>query len=150
MPSAVGIGLDINQQAVAMARHNAARLGLMPRSTFHQHDFTAGLAAFGQFDLILSNPPYIPHHEIAGLAPDVRLYDPITALDGGEDGLALWRGLMPQLASALASNGAAFVEIGAGQDAAVSDIAAAAGLSVVGRFNDLAGITRCLQLINKV
>ena len=150
MPSAVGIGLDINRQAVAMASHNAARLGLVPRSAFHQHDFTTGLAAFGQFDLILANPPYIPHHEIVGLAPDVRLYDPVTALDGGEDGLVSWRGMMPQLASALASNGAAFVEIGAGQDAAVSDIAAAAGLSVLCRFNDLAGITRCLQLVNKV
>ena len=150
IPSAVGIGLDINRQAVAMARHNAARLGLVARAAFHQHDFTAGLAAFGQFDLILSNPPYIPYHEIAGLARDVRLYDPITALDGGEDGLAIWRGLMPQMASALAINGAAFVEIGTGQDAAVSNIAAAAGLSVAGRFNDLAGITRCLQLVNKV
>ena len=150
MPSAVGIGLDINRQAVAMASQNAARLGLVPRSAFHQHDFTTGLAVFGQFDLILANPPYIPHHEITGLARDVRLYDPMMALDGGEDGLASWRGLMPQLASALASNGAAFIEIGAGQDAAVTDIAAAAGLSVVGRFNDLAGITRCLQLANKV
>ena len=150
MPLAVGIGLDINRQAVAMASQNAARLGLVSRSAFHQHDFTTGLATFGQFDLILANPPYIPHHEITGLAPDVRLYDPMTALDGGEDGLASWRGLMPQLASALASNGAAFVEIGAGQGAAVTDIAAGAGLSVVGRFNDLAGITRCLQLVNKV
>ena len=133
-----------------MARHNAARLGLLERAAFHQHDFTTGLAPFGQFDLILSNPPYIPHDEIDGLAPDVRLYDPLLALDGGEDGLALWRGLMPQLASALASNGAAFVEIGAGQDAAVIDIAAAVGLSVVDHFADLAGITRCLQLVNKV
>jgi release factor glutamine methyltransferase len=150
IPSATGIGLDIDQQAVAMARHNAARLGLAPRAEFRQHDFTTGLAAFGQFDVILSNPPYIPHDEIAGLAPDVRLYDPMPALDGGEDGLALWRGLMPQLASALARNGAAFVEVGAGQDAAVSDIAAAAGLSVAGHFADLAGITRCLQFVNKV
>ncbi|NBW06214.1 MAG: HemK family protein methyltransferase, partial [Alphaproteobacteria bacterium] len=150
MPSAAGIGLDINRQAVAMACHNAARLGLAPRAEFRQHDFTTGLAAFGQFEVILSNPPYIPRDEIAGLAPDVRLYDPMPALDGGEDGLALWRGLMPQLASALATNGAAFVEVGAGQDAAVSDIAAAAGLSVAGHFADLAGITRCLQLVNKV
>jgi len=150
MPSAAGIGLDINRQAVAMARHNAARLGLAPRAEFRQHDFTTGLAAFGQFDVILSNPPYIPRDEIAGLAPDVRLYDPMPALDGGEDGLALWRGLMPQLASALATDGAAFVEVGAGQDAAVSDIAAAAGLSVAGHFADLAGITRCLQFVNKV
>jgi release factor glutamine methyltransferase len=150
IPSAAGIGLDINRQAVAMARHNAARLGLAPRAEFRQHDFTTGLAAFGQFDVILSNPPYIPRDEIAGLAPDVRLYDPMPALDGGEDGLALWRGLMPQLASALATDGAAFVEVGAGQDAAVSDIAAAAGLSVAGHFADLAGITRCLQFVNKV
>jgi len=150
IPSAAGIGLDINRQAVAMARHNAARLGLAPRAEFRQHDFTTGLAAFGQFDVILSNPPYIPRDEIARLAPDVRLYDPMPALDGGEDGLALWRGLMPQLASALATDGAAFVEVGAGQDAAVSDIAAAAGLSVAGHFADLAGITRCLQFVNKV
>jgi len=150
IPSAAGIGLDINRQAVAMARHNAARLGLAPRAKFRQHDFTTGLAGFGQFDVILSNPPYIPRDEIAGLAPDVRLYDPMPALDGGEDGLALWRGLLPQLASALATDGAAFVEVGAGQDAAVSDIAAAAGLSVAGHFADLAGITRCIQFVNKV
>lgn len=150
IPEATGVGLDINRQAVAMARHNAARLQLAARAAFYQHDFTAGLAAFGQFDVILSNPPYIPHNEIAGLSPDVRLYDPMPALDGGRDGLTLWRGLMPQLASALADNGVAFVEIGAGQDAAVSDIAAMADLSVVDRFTDLAGITRCLQLVNKV
>jgi release factor glutamine methyltransferase len=150
IPSLAGIGLDINPQAVAMARHNAMRLGLAPRAEFCQHDFTTGLAAFGQFDVILANPPYIPRDEIVGLAPDVRLYDPMSALDGGEDGLALWRGLMPQLASALARNGAAFVEVGTGQDAAVGDIAAVAGLSVAGHFADLAGITRCLQLVNKV
>ena len=103
------------------------------------------ISAFS-FDLVISNPPYIPRHEIAVLAPEVASFDPVRALDGGGDGLASWRQVMPAIARHLASSGQAFVEIGAGQAPQVTPIAAAAGLQVTDMHADLGGIVRCLTL----
>lgn len=148
--AATGLGLDINADAVAVAERNARDLGLSGRASFATHDFTHSLGVHGQFALILANPPYIPRADIDGLAPDVRLFDPMLALDGGDDGLVLWRRMMPHVAAALTSDGAAFVEIGKGQEKAVAAIAAAAGLVCVDQFADLAGVVRCLHLAIKI
>ena len=110
-------------------------------------DWNAGLAdALGpaSFDLILSNPPYIPSREVAQLQPEVAQFDPPAALDGGSDGLAAYRVLAPQLAALLAVEGRAVVEIGQTQAAAVSGLLAAAGLRVETIRRDLAGLDRCL------
>jgi len=92
LPAAHGVGTDINLAALACARDNARALGYAGRASFVACDYGAALA--GPFDLLLCNPPYVAHGEIAGLAPDVRLYDPLRALDGGLDGLDGYRALV--------------------------------------------------------
>ena len=100
---------------------------------------------FGSFDIILSNPPYIPTLDIADLEVDVRDFDPALALDGGVDGMACWRGLLPRLVEPLSDEGAAFVEIGKGQEAAIVQLATNANLELVKSHRDLSDVIRCLQ-----
>jgi len=150
LPYATGIGIDISADAVKVAAANAARHGLGGRVQFYQADFAADMALYGQFDLILSNPPYIPSSDIDMLDADVRHFDPLAALDGGVDGLDCWRILCPQMAILLADRGAAFVEIGAGQGKAVGMLGAASKLRVVDSFADLSGQERCLQFQKEI
>jgi release factor glutamine methyltransferase len=144
LPLATGLGIDINPDAIDMAAHNAGALGLADRATFAVADFTASMEGFGCFDIILSNPPYIPSAQIATLSSEVAVHDPLLALDGGQDGLDCWRRLMPEMAKLLSARGHIFVEIGDGQGAAVTALARAAGLSAAGVFADLSGTQRCL------
>ena len=144
LPRASGIGVDINAGAVQTATANAAKLGLGDRARFVEGDFADLHAGGDGFDLILCNPPYIPKGEIAGLAPEVAVFDPHAALDGGKDGLESWRRLMPRMAAGLVSGGRAFVEIGAGQHPQITALAVAAGLQAIGDAADMAGIVRCL------
>ena len=144
LPLATGLGIDINPDAIDMAAHNAGALGLADRATFAVADFTASMEGFGCFDIILSNPPYIPSAQIATLSSEVAVHDPLLALDGGQDGLNCWRRLMPEMAKLLSARGHIFVEIGDGQGAAVTALARAAGLSAAGVFADLSGTQRCL------
>ena len=150
LPYASGIGIDICADTVKVAAANAARHGLGGRVQFRHADFAADLAMHGQFDLILSNPPYIPSSDIDMLDRDVRHFDPLAALDGGVDGLDCWRILCPQIAILLADRGAAFVEIGAGQGKAVGMLGAASKLRVVDSFADLSGQERCLQFQKEI
>ena len=85
VPNALGVGIDMSMEALTVARSNAERLGLAPRARFVRGHFGAALA--GGFDLVVSNPPYIPSGDIAGLSPEVR-FDPRAALDGGQIGRA--------------------------------------------------------------
>lgn len=144
-PNATGIGMDINLDAIAVAVSNAARLGLTDRAHFYHQDFSADLTAYGHFDLIMANPPYIPSSDIDKLERDVRHFDPIKALDGGSDGLASWRVLLPRLPAILKNDGNVFVEVGAGQCDLVCDLAVASQLTLVATYKDLAGHERCLQ-----
>jgi len=98
----------------------------------------------GRFDLILSNPPYIPSADIAGLEPAVRNYDPHLALAGGRDGLGPYRTIAAGAAAHLAPSGHVLVEQGAGQADAVAAIFTAAGFKVAGTGVDLGGHLRCL------
>ena len=150
LPHASGIGIDISEDAVKVAAANAARHGLGGRVQLSHADFAADLAMHGQFDLILSNPPYIPSSDIDMLDADVRHFDPLAALDGGVDGLDCWRILCPQMATLLTDRGAAFVEIGAGQGKAVGMLGAASKLRVVDSFADLSGHERCLQFQKEI
>ena len=150
LPQATGIGIDISTEAVTVATANADRHGLSDRARFFHADFAADLTRHGQFDLILSNPPYIPTADIEELDADVRHFDPLVALDGGVDGLDCWRILCPQVATLLTDRGAAFVEIGAGQGKAVGMLGAASKLRVVDSFADLSGHERCLQFQKEI
>lgn len=142
-PDAEGWGTDLAPGAVEIARANAKRLGLARRASFAVADWDAGLD--GAFDLILSNPPYILRGEIDGLPPEVRLHDPALALDGGKDGLTAYRLLAEAGKRRLAPGGLLIAELGAGQEADVAAIMAAAGLTVDGPARpDLLGIPRAL------
>jgi len=137
-PHAVGIGIDIAPGAVATARDNAIRLGLDERALFVVGDW---LAAMGQADVILTNPPYITDDTIGRLDVDVRDHDPIRALSGGQDGLVAIRAIMADAGRVLAQNGVLMMEIGAGQRPQVAAIGQSRGMTV--RFeHDLAGIDR--------
>ena len=142
LPNATGTGTDISPAALRVARENADYWGFEPRCTFVACDIASTIE--GAFDLIVSNPPYVAHGEIASLAPEVRDYDPTVALDGGEDGLAAYRAIASEIKRLLASGGRLFVELGAGQEAAVSALFTKAGLVVGSPRKDLAGIPRVL------
>ncbi|HZH25816.1 MAG TPA: peptide chain release factor N(5)-glutamine methyltransferase [Azospirillaceae bacterium] len=145
-PAAFGIGVDRSAGAAATARANAVRLGLDGRAAFLVADWGDGLA--GRFDLVVSNPPYIPSGDVAGLEPEVRDHDPATALAAGPDGLSAYRALADRLPGLLAPGGVAVLELGAGQAAAVPDLMSAAGLQILGVRDDLGAVPRALMLRN--
>jgi release factor glutamine methyltransferase len=143
LPNAHGFGTDISTAALQTAASNAAHSGLANRATFIACDYATGLS--GPFDLIVSNPPYIRSTDIAGLAAEVRDYDPRAALDGGADGLDAYRALIPQAAALLAPGAALVVEAGEGQSGRIEALMTAAGLTPAGPPRaDLAGIQRAV------
>jgi release factor glutamine methyltransferase len=142
LPAATGVGVDISAAAIAVARENAGCLSLASRAAFLAADWTEGVV--GSFDVAVANPPYIAEPDLVALAPEVALYEPRVALVGGSDGLAAYRALAPQLRSVLRPGGLAAVEIGMGQDRAVTAIFSAAGLAQIDARKDLGGINRSL------
>ena len=144
-PAAWGLGVDRSPGALAVALANAAACGLAGRTAFVCADWGRGLD--GCFDAILANPPYIPSDEIAGLEPEVAVFDPRLALAGGPDGLDCYRVLVPHVARLLTSGGAAALEVGAGQAEAVGQMAQDAGLTVAEIRRDLGGVPRCVVAI---
>lgn len=141
-PNSSGVGVDISSEALKIARHNAEALGMSARTTFLEGSWTAPVN--GLFDVILSNPPYIATAEITTLAPEVKEFDPLLALDGGVDGLEGYRQLIPLLGAFLQPQGYVFLEIGYTQQAAVEALMTTAGLEVVLCKQDLAGNPRCI------
>jgi release factor glutamine methyltransferase len=141
LPNAQGVGTDMSAEALDVARANATKLGVRDRASFAARDFAA---TEGRFDLVVSNPPYIATGEIAALAPDVREYDPRQALDGGPDGLVAYRAIAAIAPRLLAPAGHLVVEIGAGQQAAVTELFAARGLAMRAVRHDLSGMPRAL------
>lgn len=142
LPHARATGVDLADRAVQAARDNAERGGLADRFSALQSDWFDRVP--GRFDLIVSNPPYIPSDEIAGLAREVRLFDPASALDGGQDGLDAFRTIAQGAASHLGAMGCVVVEIGAGQERAVETIFLGHGFRLADATRDLGGHTRAL------
>jgi release factor glutamine methyltransferase len=142
LPGVQGVGVDLNSNAINVAKHNAATHGVIDRCTFIHSSWGEGIE--GQtFDIITSNPPYIPLSDL--LEPEVALYDPHLALFGGEDGLECYRHIFKDIPRFLNPSGQVFVEIGKGQEEDVIAIAKGFGLQWVKSSKDLAGIERCLQ-----
>lgn len=139
-PTATGLGTDVSAPALAVAAANAADLGLTGRATFRHCDWWSGIE--GRFDLILSNPPYIAEAEMASLAPDVRLWEPVQALTPGGDGLDAYRAIATRAPGHLVPGGHLMVEIGPTQARAVSGILAASGLDCLDVRCDLDGRDR--------
>jgi release factor glutamine methyltransferase len=135
-PAAHGVGTDISSEALAVARENAANLGLDGRAAFLRTEWAAGFGDHS-FDLVVSNPPYIPSDDIAGLDPEVRDHDPVLALDGGPDGLQAYRDLAPEIMRILKPGGVFAVEIGWDQGPQVKALFEAAGFTDVKVVRDL-------------
>lgn len=140
LPGSCGIGVDISPGACAIARKNLAALGLARRGLIVCCDWSRALR--GRFDVIVSNPPYVARGEIARLAPEVHDHDPRLALDGGEDGLAAYRKIIPASRDMIAPGGLIALEVGAGQHGAVESLLTGAfGTPAEVRF-DLDGCRR--------
>lgn len=142
LPRASGVGVDMSAGALAVAGRNADALGLGGRA--HLARGRWGEAIDGVFDLILSNPPYIPTRDLATLDPEVEQYEPRLALDGGKDGLDAYREMIPDVARLLRPGGIAILEVGCGQAPAVADLLTHNDFSTISIRRDLAGIERCL------
>ncbi len=142
-PMAIVVATDVSAAALAVARRNAARHGVADRIAFVQAWLVEGLR--GPFDVVVSNPPYIPSGDLAGLSPEVGAFEPRVALDGGLDGLDLVRALISDAAALVVPGGWLIVEIGAGQADVVRALAREAGAwEAVDIRPDLAGIPRTL------
>lgn len=135
-PAAKGLGTDISEEAIAVARDNAASLGLADRAAFLRTGWADGLAD-ASFDLVTSNPPYIRSEEIAELDAEVREHDPHLALDGGTDGLDAYRALVPQTLRVLKPLGVFVVETGWDQAEQVKALFAEAGFENLRIVQDL-------------
>jgi len=141
-PRALGIGTDLSPQAITCARRNAHTLQLQARASFTVCNYGAALK--GPFDLVVSNPPYVRRCDIATLQPEVRLFDPVRALDGGDDGLHGYHAIAADAGRLLAPGGLILVELGAGQANVVAALFSAAGLAVESPYPDLIGMARAL------
>jgi len=139
-PALVVTGLDCSADALATARQNALALGGADRLVWRLSDLLT--AVTGSVDLIVSNPPYVPERDRAGLSRDVRDFEPGLALFGGPDGLDVIRRLIPAAAACLRPGGALIMEVGAGQSDAVTSLLADAGFSAVTWHADLQAIPR--------
>jgi release factor glutamine methyltransferase len=139
---AVATGVDVSEDALATAARNAGELGLSGRFTLLKSDWFSRVS--GQYDVIVSNPPYISTNDMATLQAEVREYDPLRALDGGEDGLLAYRLIAEGAKAFLAPDGYIAVEIGATQRADVTGIFIEAGLALVEARRDLGGNDRVL------
>jgi release factor glutamine methyltransferase len=138
-----GIGIDISEEALAVARENATRLGI--EATFLCGDLFEPLKGCGLFDMIVSNPPYIETAVIDTLMPEVREHEPIRALDGSEDGLFFYRRIVDKSQEYLRKGGYLFFEIGYNQGEAVSKLMRDAGFSHVEVYKDYAGLDRVVK-----
>lgn len=141
LPNSFGVGTDISPRALTLARDNARQLG-PSRTAFVVCDMAAALG--GPFDVIVANPPYVASADIATLAPEVRLYDPLAALDGGPDGLDCYRAIARAAPALLAPDGVLAVELGAGLAEPVAVLFAAAGLAASPPQPDLNGVPRAI------
>ena len=146
----VCVASDLSERSLQVARENARRHGLDGRIHFFCGDWTRPLRGRGIFDVIVSNPPYIPTGQIKTLEPEIHLYEPLRALDGGDDGLASARQLILQAHRFLRPGGHLLLEIGHDQQEAIRQIAAAAGQYEDPLFTkDYAGYNRVVKMRKK-
>ena len=143
LPNASGLGVDLSDEALAVAEQNALRLGLAGRAAFRTGDWGNGVE--GKYDLIVANPPYIADGAFASLMPDVARFEPRLALSGGPDGLRCYRALLAGLGRLLANGGVALIEIGDTQAESVRALAEGSGLRVSAIHADLAGHPRVVE-----
>ncbi len=146
IPTARLTHADVPQHALRVAKINAANLHLSGRASCLQADVLKPLPAFwGQFDLIVSNPPYITKQEMCELPHSVSDFEPHLALDGGEDGLDFYRAIVQNCLPSLREDGWLCLEFGMGQESAIEKILLDAGLRNVEFRKDLRGVIRAVK-----
>lgn len=145
LPHARVIATDASAEALAVARHNSERHGVAERIRFTLGSWLDPLQDV-QADALVSNPPYIESGTIATLEPEVSRYEPVLALDGGPDGLAAYRQLIPRASRVVVPGGALFFEVGSGQAASVAQVAQNSGWFVERIVKDPEGIERVVSL----
>ena len=141
LPNAKGVGVDISVDALIVAKENSEKIGVTGRIGFVRSDVFSKLPLEKKFDIIVSNPPYIPAGDIAGLDKDVQ-QEPRGALDGGADGLDFYRRITAEAMDHMAGEGVLAFEIGIGQAAAVQQLCLDAGFVKTAVRKDYAGIER--------
>jgi release factor glutamine methyltransferase len=146
LPSAFIIGSDVSREALKIARTNANRCGLHEQVIFVCGDALCAFRRAACFDLVVSNPPYIPSTDIESLDPEIREHEPRQAIDGGPDGLAYYRRLIPAVGDILKDRGWLALEIGAGQAAAVTELLQSChGYTNIGIVKDYGRIERVIR-----
>jgi release factor glutamine methyltransferase len=143
-PAARALATDVSETALAAARENAGRHGVLDRLELRLGSWCGPLRSEEQFDLVISNPPYVETEIIGQLSPEVSRFDPHLALDGGEDGLAAYRAIAEGLAGHLKPAGTLIVEIGSEQGLEVGALFANAGFNGIDIRKDLAGLDRAI------
>jgi release factor glutamine methyltransferase len=147
LSNATAVGADISPQALTVAKQNAQSLGLNNRISFVESDWLDNVQ--GQFDVIITNPPYINSDVIEKLATDVREFDPMLALDGGEDGLNPYKVILPQIRTYMKHGGIVALEHGYDQCGRIKRLVENTGLSEIRDHQDLGGHDRVITAIHK-
>jgi len=148
---------DVSKKSLEIVRINSLNFGLSHRSKFvnldwRDENWDANLNKIEnktKFDVIISNPPYIPTEDIKNLQKEVKEYDPFIALNGGEDGLQAYQSIIPKLKNIMNKNGKIFFEIGKGQENCITKLAAVHGLLPQEYRKDLSGVVRVITFIIK-
>ncbi len=143
--NSVGTAVDISESAIEIARKNSENHQVSSRLKIFKSDLFSNLNRAEKFDLIISNPPYIPAADIEILEPEVRIHEPRSALDGGVDGLDFYRRIAAEAKNFLSESGRIFLEIGYGQEKSVSEIFVKNGFSHINSALDLSGVVRVLE-----
>ncbi len=149
MPNATGVAVDIKEEAINVAKKNYKKLGLKNEIEFLITDWNK-MDLDRKFDLIISNPPYIKSADIQLLQSDVKDYEPITALDGGDDGLDAYRNIAPILYDMMHENSIAILECGENQHIDVNKLMKKHNLYVIKLLKDLSERLRCISLKRSV
>ena len=138
------LAIDTSAEALAVATRNAEALGLEESVSFVQADLLSGVPDHS-LHLVVSNPPYVASGDLATLAPDVRSFEPVAALEAGPDGLDVMRRLLPEAARALRPGGSVLLEVGDRQAPAVEALAREVGFAAVSVHKDLSGKDRIVE-----
>ncbi len=146
LPNATGVGVDINAGAISVSCENATWLGVAARADFRMGSWFSTIKEGEQFDLIVSNPPYIPEPDIESLAREVRNHDPIAALTPGKTGLEAYKIILKDLKKYLVCGGYALMEIGMGQDESLIRLVEDSNIRPVDSYHDLGGIVRVVEM----
>lgn len=148
LPNAKGVGVDISVDALIVAEENSRRIGVRDRAGFMQSDLFSRIPADKKFDIIVSNPPYIPAADIAGLAKDVQK-EPRGALDGGADGLDFYRRIISEAMDHMTDEGILAFEVGINQAQVVAELCRKAGFKATAIRKDYADIERMVFAVKE-